>query len=75
MAKRDEIKNLRGEIRDNMKKYWEMRGRIKELEEREQELKEELERIREHLSYYESLVSDMKKEMKVKKATNIFEEL
>jgi len=75
MAKREEIKNLKDEIRGHMEKYWEIKGRIKELEEREEELKEELERVREHLSYYDSLVSDMKKEMKVKKATDFFEEL
>lgn len=75
MAKRDEIKNLRNEIRRYMEKYWEIKGRIKELDEREEDLRDELERIREHLSYYESLVSDMKKEMKAKKATDIFEEL
>jgi len=75
MAKREEIKNLRDEIRRHMQKYWEIKGRIKELEEREEDLKDELERIREHLSYYESLVSDMKKEMKSKKPTNVFDEL
>ncbi len=75
MAKRDEIKNLRNEIRRHVEKYWQIKGRIKELEEREDDLKNELERIREHLSYYESLVSDMKKDMKAKKTTDIFEEL
>ncbi|MFW5952527.1 MAG: hypothetical protein ACOCSJ_00025 [Candidatus Natronoplasma sp.] len=75
MAKRDEIKNLRGQIRRDMQKYWEIQGRIKELEEREEELKDELEIIREHLSYYESLVSDMKKDMKAKRSTDVFEEL
>lgn len=75
MAKQQKIKNLRDEIRKAREKFWEIKGRIKQIEEREKELRDELERVREHLTYYESLVSDMKKEMKTKKSTDILEEL
>lgn len=75
MADKQKIKNLRDEIRSAREEFWEIRGRIKELEEREKDLKEELKKIREHRTYYESLVSDMKKEMKTKKTTDVLEEL
>ncbi len=75
MAKQQKIKNLRDEIRKAREEFWEIKGRIKQLDEREKELRDELERVREHLTYYESLVSDMKKEMKTKKSTDILEEL
>lgn len=75
MADKQKIKNLRDEIRTTSEEFWEIKGRIKELEEREKELKDELNKIREHLTYYDSLVSDMKKEMKTKKSTDVLEEL
>lgn len=75
MAENQKIKNLRDEIRKTREKYWEIKGRIKELKDREKELKDELEKVREHRTYYESLVSDMKKEMKTKKGTDVLEEI
>lgn len=75
MVEEPRIKNIRDKINGLRKKYWEVNGRIKELEEREERLNQELERIRDHLDYYESLVSDMKKEMQTKKDTDFLKEL
>ncbi|MBS3816381.1 MAG: hypothetical protein KGY76_02325 [Candidatus Thermoplasmatota archaeon] len=75
MVEDSKSKNLRDEILRYKKEYWKIKGRIEELNEQEEELKEELERVRNHLSYYESLVSDMKKDMKGRKTSNVFERL
>ncbi len=76
MISDDEIKNLRDEMLICKKDYWKIKGRIEELDEREENLKKELERVRDHLSYYRSLVSDMKKKMqRGKTATEVFDRL
>ncbi len=73
MAVDRRVKNLRDEIKKSKREFWEIQGRIKELEEQEERLEDELERVRDHLSYYQSLVSDIKKKMKSGKSTDIFE--
>ncbi len=75
MAEDNEIKNLRDEIMTCKRKYWKVEGRIKELNQHEEELKKELEIVRDHLTYYRSLVSDMKKRMQGRKTTDVFEKL
>lgn len=76
MADNEEnIKHLREEILRYKKEYWKIKGRIEELDQQEEDLKEELERVRDHLSYYQSLVSDMKKKMEGRKIVDVFEKL
>lgn len=75
MAKENDIRSLREELKRSKEEYFEIKGRIKELEEQEKHLKDELERVREHLSYYQSLVSDMKKRMKGMGSSGIFDRL
>lgn len=75
MAKDDQAQNLREDIFRYKKEYWKIKGRIEELDDREEELKQELERVRDHLSYYRSLVSEMKKEMQGRKTSDVFERL
>ncbi len=71
----EEIKHLKEELVRYKKDYWIIKGRIEELDEQEKNLKDELERVRDHLSYYSSLVSDMKKKMQGRKTTDVFEKL
>lgn len=75
MADETDIRSMREEIIKSKEEYFELKGRIKELEEREKHLKDELERVREHLTYYQSLVSDMKKRMKGMGSSGIFDRL
>lgn len=75
MTEDNEIKNLRDELLRCKRKYWEVEGRIKELNQHEEELKKELERVRDHLTYYRSLISDMKKRMQGGKTTDVFDRL
>lgn len=72
MPAQAKIKELREEIVRCREEYNEIKGRLKELEEQEEHLEEELERVRQHLSYYSSLVKDMKKEMKGIKGSSRF---
>ncbi|MFP4608208.1 MAG: hypothetical protein ACOC55_00400 [Candidatus Natronoplasma sp.] len=75
MAKDVDVENLRNELLRCKKEYWKIKGRIEELDEQEKNLKKELERVRDHISYYQSLVSDMKKKMQGRKTTDVFEKL
>ena len=75
MPAEEQSQKLREDIHGYEKEYWKIKGRIEELNDREEELKQELERVRNHLSYYTSLVSDMKKKMQGRKTSEVFERL
>lgn len=68
-----------GGLREKIQTYQDERERLleklDELEEREERLKKELERVRNHLTYYESLVADMKKRMQGGRGLSILEHL
>ncbi|MFW6141037.1 MAG: hypothetical protein ACOC53_00580 [Candidatus Saliniplasma sp.] len=62
------LKSLKGE-------YQEIKQKIDELEEEERKLKKELGTVKTHRSYYESLVSDMKKKMQGRKSIDFLDQL
>ncbi len=72
MPAQAKVKELREEIVRCREEYNEIKGRLKELKEQEEQLEDELERVRQHLSYYTSLVKDMKKEMQGMKGSGRF---
>ncbi len=69
------IEDLHNILSHYKEKYREVRKEIAEIEEEEKNLKKELETVRNHLSYYESLVSDMKKKMQGRKNIDFFDQL
>ncbi|MFO7792477.1 MAG: hypothetical protein R6W73_05790 [Candidatus Saliniplasma sp.] len=56
-------------------RYRKVRSKIDGIEKEEEKLKKELETVRNNVSYYRSLVSDMKKKIKGRKSLDFFDQL
>ncbi|MGM0404820.1 MAG: hypothetical protein ACQEQM_01595 [Thermoplasmatota archaeon] len=69
------IEDLHSALSSYKRKYREIKNKIDELNKEEKKLKKELETIRSHLSYYNSLVSDMKKKMESRKNLDFLDQL
>jgi len=69
------LEDLNNILSHYKERYREVRKEIKEIEEKEKNLKRELETVRNHLNYYESLVSDMKKMMEGRKNIDFLDQL
>jgi len=69
------VEDLNNILSHYKERYRGVRKEIKEIEEKEKNLKKELETVRNHLNYYESLVSDMKKMMEGRKNIDFLDQL
>ncbi len=69
------VEDLHNALSSYREKYSEIKKKIDKLDKEEQKLEKELETIRNHLSYYDSLVSDMKKKMQGRKNLDFFDHL
>ncbi|MFO7992274.1 MAG: hypothetical protein R6U61_08310 [Thermoplasmata archaeon] len=68
----DGLKKMADEYQE---KHEQIKQRIEELTEEEKRLKNELERVRNHITYYRSVISDMKKKMKGSRDLDIFDRI
>ncbi len=69
------IEDLHNVLSSYKEKYREIKNEIEDLSKEENKLKKELETVRNHLNYYESLVSDMKKKIQGRKNLDFLDHL
>ncbi len=68
----DGLKKMADEYRE---KHERVKQSIEEITEEEKRLKNELERVRSHITYYRSVISNMKKKMKGSRQLDIFDRI
>ncbi|MFW6040464.1 MAG: hypothetical protein ACOC85_01350 [Thermoplasmatota archaeon] len=68
-------KSLRENLRSEIEEYKKIENKLNELKEEEERLKDELGKVRDHIEYYDALVSDMKKKIKGRGDFNILDRL
>lgn len=69
------VNDLHNILKSYKEKYREISSKIDELEKQENKLQDELETVRNNLSYYNSLVTDMRKKIKGRKSLDFFDQL
>lgn len=75
MMTKASVQDLHNALSSYKERYRKVRSKIDGIEKEEEKLKKELETVRNNVSYYRSLVSDMKKKIKGRKSLDFFDQL
>lgn len=75
MKNKEDIEGVQNRLLSYREKYREVKKDLEDLKEEEKRIKEELDRVRDHVEYYEALISDMKKKMDSQNDFDLFKKL
>ena len=69
------LETLKENLLNEKERYRKAEKKLEEIKEEEKRLRKELERVRNHIEYYDALISDMKKKMKGRRNLDILDRL